>query len=120
MQAPVNCNCIESCCACFQNWRASILRHVGWVIDWSLDASPSVGYTGRYRNIFYGLGYSGHGVNLTSVFGRIIADLQAGRESAWRQFPFVNARLDYVPNEPFRWLAAESALAWYKLTDSGA
>ncbi len=90
------------------------------VIDWSLDASPSVGYTGRYRNIFYGLGYSGHGVNLTSVFGRIIADLQAGRESAWRRFPFVNARLDYVPNEPFRWLAAESALAWYKLTDSGA
>lgn len=90
------------------------------VIDWSLDASPSVGYTGRYRNIFYGLGYSGHGVNLTSVFGRIIADLQAGRESAWRKFPFVNARLDYVPNEPFRWLAAESALAWYKLTDSGA
>lgn len=90
------------------------------VIDWSLDASPSVGCTGRYRNIYYGLGYSGHGVNLTSVFGRIIADLHAGRERAWRQFPFVNARLDYVPNEPFRWLAAESALAWYKLTDSGA
>jgi glycine/D-amino acid oxidase-like deaminating enzyme len=90
------------------------------VIDWSLDASPSVGYTGRYRNIFYGLGYSGHGVNLTSVFGRIIADLHAGRESAWRQFPFVNARLDYVPNEPLRWLAAEAALAWYNLTDSGA
>jgi gamma-glutamylputrescine oxidase len=90
------------------------------VIDWSLDASPSVGCTGRDRNIFYGLGYSGHGVNLTSVFGRIIADLQAGRESTWNQFPFVNANLDYVPNEPFRWLAAESALAWYRLTESGA
>jgi len=90
------------------------------VIDWSLDASPSVGCTGQYRNIFYGLGYSGHGVNLTSVFGRIIADLHAGHESVWRQFPFVNASLDYVPNEPFRWLAAESAIAWYKLTESGA
>jgi glycine/D-amino acid oxidase-like deaminating enzyme len=88
------------------------------VVDWSLDESPSVGSTGRHRNIFYGLGYSGHGVNLTSVFGRIIADLEAGCEAAWNRYPFVNARLDYVPNEPFRWLAAQSAVAWYQLTDS--
>jgi glycine/D-amino acid oxidase-like deaminating enzyme len=86
------------------------------VIDWSLDASPAVGTTGRHRNIFYGLGYSGHGVNLTSIFGRIIADLEGGREAAWSAYPFVNAHLYYVPNEPFRWLAAESALAWYELT----
>jgi gamma-glutamylputrescine oxidase len=89
------------------------------VIDWSLDASPSVGCIGAHRNIFYGIGYSGHGVNLTSVFGRIIADLHAGRDEAWRQFPFLNASLDYVPNEPFRWVAAKSGLAWYGLTESG-
>jgi len=57
------------------------------VIDWSLDESPSVGRTGRHNNIFYGLGYSGHGVNLTSLFGRVIADLDAGREEAWREYP---------------------------------
>jgi gamma-glutamylputrescine oxidase len=92
----------------------------GWdgVVDWSLDESPSVGCTGRNKNIFYGLGYSGHGVNLTSVFGRIIADLEAGREQPWKQFPFLNARLDYVPNEPFRWLGAKTGLAWYRLTES--
>jgi gamma-glutamylputrescine oxidase len=92
----------------------------GWdgVVDWSLDASPSVGRTGRHGNIFYGLGYSGHGVNLTSVFGRIIADLEAGREQPWTQYPFLNASLDYVPNEPFRWLGAQSALAWYRMTAS--
>jgi gamma-glutamylputrescine oxidase len=88
------------------------------VVDWSLDASPSVGRTGRHNNIFYGLGYSGHGVNLTSVFGRIIADLEAGREEAWKPYPFLNASLDYIPNEPFRWLGAQSGLAWYRLTDS--
>jgi glycine/D-amino acid oxidase-like deaminating enzyme len=92
----------------------------GWdgVVDWSLDESPSVGCTGKNKNIFYGLGYSGHGVNLTSVFGRIIADLEAGREQPWKQFPFLNARLDYVPNEPFRWLSAKIGLAWYRLTES--
>jgi glycine/D-amino acid oxidase-like deaminating enzyme len=101
---------------------AGIEFETSWdgMIDWSLDASPSVGVFGRQRNIFYALGYSGHGVNLTSIFGRIIADLEAGRGAAWNQYPFVNARLDYVPNEPFRWLAAQSALAWYRLTEGEA
>jgi len=87
------------------------------VIDWSLDASPSVGCTGRYGNIFYGIGYSGHGVNLTSVFGRIIADLEAGREEPWRKYPFLDNQLYYVPNEPFRGLAAEAGIAFYRLTE---
>jgi gamma-glutamylputrescine oxidase len=88
------------------------------IVDWSLDESPSVGCTGKHQNIFYGLGYSGHGVNLSSVFGRIIADLEAGREEPWKQYPFLNASLDYVPNEPFRWLGAQTGLAWYRLTKS--
>lgn len=93
----------------------------GWsgVVDWSLDESPAVGCTGRYKNIFYGLGYSGHGVNLTSIFGRIIADLEAGNEEPWKQYPFFNASLDYVPNEPFRWLGAQSGLTWYRMMESG-
>jgi glycine/D-amino acid oxidase-like deaminating enzyme len=81
------------------------------VIDWSLDESPSVGCTGRQKNIFYGIGYSGHGVNLTSIFGRIIADLEAGREELWTYNPFVNNRLYYVPNEPFRWLATQTGIS---------
>jgi glycine/D-amino acid oxidase-like deaminating enzyme len=84
------------------------------IIDWSLNTVPSVGYTGKYRNVFYGIGYSGHGVNLTSVFGRIIADLEAGRSEPWQRFPFVNSGLDYVPNEPFRWVAAKAGVLWYQ------
>jgi glycine/D-amino acid oxidase-like deaminating enzyme len=87
------------------------------VVDWSMDQSPSVGYTGKHKNIFYGLGYSGHGVNLTSIFGRIIADLDAGHDQPWKQYPFLNASLEYVPNEPFRWLGAQAGLAWYRLTE---
>lgn len=99
---------------------AGVEFEVEWdgVVDWSLDASPSVGRTGKHDNIFYGLGYSGHGVNLTSVFGRIIADLEAGREELWKQYPFLNASLDYIPNEPFRWLGAQAGLAWYRMTGS--
>ena len=81
------------------------------VVDWSLDASPSVGCIGRQKNIFYGIGYSGHGVNLTSIFGRVIADLEAGREEVWKQYPFLNHHQYYVPNEPFRWLAIRAGIS---------
>ncbi len=99
---------------------AGVAFEAGWdgVVDWSIDESPSVGCTGRYKNIFYGLGYSGHGINLTSVFGRIIADLEAGREEPWKPYSFLNAGFDYVPNEPFRWLGVQARLAWYRLTES--
>jgi gamma-glutamylputrescine oxidase len=53
------------------------------LVDCSLDFSPSVG---RMRNnIYYGIGYCGHGVNLTSVFGRIIADFENGQEGNGRK-----------------------------------
>jgi gamma-glutamylputrescine oxidase len=86
------------------------------LVDCSLDFSPSVGRTGKFHNIYYGLGYSGHGVNMTSLFGRIIADLERGADEDWKDFPFVNHRLFYLPNEPFRWLGAQASMAYYRLT----
>jgi len=83
------------------------------LVDCSLDFSPSVG---RLRNnIYYGIGYCGHGVNLTSLFGRIIADFVNGQEGKWTDLPFVNRQLPYIPNEPFRWLGAQAAMAAYGL-----
>jgi glycine/D-amino acid oxidase-like deaminating enzyme len=86
------------------------------LVDCSVDFSPSVGRTGKFRNILYGLGYSGHGVNMTSIFGRIIADFERGNDQPWKDFPFVNHRLAYLPNEPFRWLGAQASMAYYRLT----
>jgi gamma-glutamylputrescine oxidase len=86
-------------------------------VDMSLDGSPSVGAIGRHRNIFYGIGFSGHGVNLTSVCGRIIADLVAGAGAEWGWLPFVNRLPPYIPNEPFRWLGIEAGLAYTRWTE---
>ena len=80
-------------------------------VDVSLDEKPAVGRLGRFGNIYYGLGYSGEGVNLTSVFGRIIADLVTGKADDWRWFPLLDRLPPYIPNEPFRWLAVEADLA---------
>ena len=98
---------------------AGITFEATWsgLVDCSVDFSPSVGRTGKFNNIYYGLGYSGHGVNMTSLFGRIIADLERGNDQPWKDFPFVNHKLFYLPNEPFRWLGAQVSMAYYRLAE---
>ena len=86
-------------------------------VDMSLDQTPSVGQIGKHGNVCYALGFSGHGVNLTSVFGRILADLVAGREQDWAWLPYLNRLPAYLPNEPFRWLGIRAATEYYRLTE---
>jgi len=84
------------------------------LVDCSMDFSPSVGRIGKFKNVYYGIGYSGHGVNLTSLFGRIIADLERGEDQAWKDLPMLNHSLLYIPNEPFRWASVQAAMAYYR------
>ena len=90
----------------------------GGSVDMSLDQSPAVGQMGKYKNIFYGVGFSGHGVNLTSVFGRILADLATGQGEQWSWLPFLNHLPTYTPNEPFRWLGVHLALGYSRATET--
>jgi gamma-glutamylputrescine oxidase len=68
--------------------------------------------------IFYGVGFSGHGINLTSVIGRVIADLVADRGAQWAWLPFLNRLPPYIPNEPFRWLGIQADLAYTRFTEA--
>lgn len=79
-------------------------------VDMSLDGSSSVGRMGRYGNLLYAIGLSGQGVNLTSVLGRVLADVAAEREAQWAWLPYLNRRLQYIPNEPFRWAAVQTGI----------
>jgi gamma-glutamylputrescine oxidase len=87
------------------------------LVDMSLDQTPAVGRMGSHGNIFYAIGFSGHGVNLTSVFGRILADLVAQKDAAWEWLPYLNRLPAYIPNEPFRWVGIQLALGYYRLRD---
>jgi len=86
-------------------------------VDCSLDLTATVGRMGRHGNVYYAIGYSGHGVNLTSVFGRVIADLICGHDDRWRWFPYVDRHPPYIPNEPFRWLGLRAARAAVAVLD---
>jgi glycine/D-amino acid oxidase-like deaminating enzyme len=88
------------------------------VLGVSLDASPSVGVRGRHKNIYYGLAYIGHGVNLAPLLGKIIADMYAGEGRKWKTMPFYNHRFVPLPPEPLRWVAVRGNIGYYKLVDA--
>jgi gamma-glutamylputrescine oxidase len=98
---------------------ASVPFEASWsgLVDMSLDQTPSLGQLGRHQNFFYAIGFSGHGVNLTSLFGRILADMAHGKSGEWSWLPYLNRMPFYTPNEPFRWAGVQAALGFYKLTD---
>ncbi len=55
-------------------------------------------------NIYYAVGYSGHGITLANLAGRVIADLYAGEHAPWRDYAFYGKRPSGIPPEPMRWL----------------
>jgi glycine/D-amino acid oxidase-like deaminating enzyme len=69
----------------------------------TLDWVCSIGVTGAHRNVYYGLGYSGHGLALAALAGLVITDLYAGNHEPWRELPFYQRRLPPMPPEPLRW-----------------
>ncbi|AKT36978.1 NAD(P)/FAD-dependent oxidoreductase [Chondromyces crocatus] len=68
----------------------------------------SIGVTGEHRNVYYGVGYSGHGITLANLAGRVITDIYAGEGERWEGLPFYNKRLTGVPPEPFRWVGYQA------------
>lgn len=64
----------------------------------------SMGVRGEARNVYYGLGYSGHGVTLSNLAGRVLADLYDHEEGAWAGQPFFKGEMAWMPPEPFRWI----------------
>jgi len=62
-----------------------------------------IGVMGSHSNIYYGLGYSGHGIVLGNLAGRVLSDLYAGDHDRWRDYCFYNYRPRGIPPEPMRW-----------------
>lgn len=74
----------------------------------TLDRVCSMGVGGPHRNVYHALGYSGHGVSLALLAGRVLADLHDGNHDDWRDLPFYQKRLLPIPPEPLRWLGYQA------------
>ena len=71
-------------------------------LDLTLKRFVAMGVLGK--NIFYSLGYSGHGVTLANLAGRVLTDLYSDNHEPWRSYAFYMRRPTGIPPEPFRWL----------------
>jgi gamma-glutamylputrescine oxidase len=74
----------------------------------TFDRVCSMGVLGEHRNVYYALGYSGHGLALAALAGRVLRDLYAGNHDDWRQLPFYQRRMPWIPPEPFRWVGYQA------------
>lgn len=70
----------------------------------TFDRRPLIGVRGERRNVYYAVGYCGHGVTLANLAGEILCDLYAGDDSRWRNLPFIQSDYHRIPPEPFRWI----------------
>ena len=101
--------------------RFPALRHVpvthrwGGPIAFALDFLPAVGVTGAYRNVYYSVGYAGHGIAMGSYAGTMIADLLLGRDGAGRAL-WGHWKVP-MPPEPVRWLVAKGLVGAFGAVD---
>lgn len=93
----------------------AITHRWGGPIAFALDFLPAVGVTGTYRNIYYSVGYAGHGIAMASYAGTMIADLLLGRDGPGRAL-WGHWKVP-MPPEPLRWLVAQGLVAAFGAID---
>ena len=74
-------------------------------VDLTLDRVCSMGVTGPSGNVYYAVGFSGHGVALAMLAGRVLCDFYCGNHEPWRDLPFYQKSLPPLPPEPLRWIS---------------
>ncbi len=87
------------------------------LLGMSLNETPAVGVMGEQQNIYYGLAYNGQGVNLSFVFGDVIAALFTGEDHPWLATPYADHKLPFIPPEPFKWIGVQGMMKYYGWQD---
>lgn len=70
----------------------------------TLSRVPAMGVRGEHRNVYYAHGFSGHGIVMANLAGRVLADIYADDDERWRDMPFYMPRLWRFPPEPLKWI----------------
>jgi glycine/D-amino acid oxidase-like deaminating enzyme len=73
-------------------------------LDLTLVRHAAMGVTGKHENVYYAVGYSGHGITLANLAGTVLTDLYARDDSRWRDCAFYMRQPRGIPLEPLRWI----------------
>jgi len=93
----------------------AITDHWGGPIAFALDFLPAVGRAGKKGNLYYSVGYAGHGIALAGYAGTMIADLMLGQDGPGRGL--WGRRRIPLPPEPLRWLVVRALTGVFGATD---
>ena len=98
------------------------LKDIQFTHEWGgpvsvpLDMAPAIGFAGD-NNVVYSLGTVGHGVSMTQLNGRTVADLILERKTDLTDVFFVNRRTIPWPPEPLRNLTTKAILGYMHWED---
>jgi gamma-glutamylputrescine oxidase len=94
------------------------IRHAwGGFVDISMNRAPDFGRLPDAPQVYYLQGFSGHGLALGGLAGRLVAEAMAGDASRFDTF----ARLKHRPFPGGRWLRTPAlvlGMAWYRMKDA--
>lgn len=85
----------------------------GW-IGMTPDFLP-ISFSNQRGNLFYGMGYNGHGVAHAASNGRMLADQVLGRPN--EDVELFKRRMLPLPPEPLRWLAVNGMKKYFERAD---
>jgi glycine/D-amino acid oxidase-like deaminating enzyme len=95
-----------------------ITHRWGGPVACTFDFFPVAGVMGKYNNIYYSTGYTGHGVSLANASGKIIRDLYFREETHRTKLFFINRRPFPFPPEPLLYPAIHAYTGYLSLRDS--
>jgi len=93
-----------------------ITHRWGGPVSVPLDMAPAIGFLGDKRAI-YSLGCVGHGVSMTHLNGRTLADLALERKTDLTDIWFINRRMIPWPPEPLRMVASQIIRGYMRIED---
>jgi glycine/D-amino acid oxidase-like deaminating enzyme len=88
----------------------------GGPVSVPIDMAPAIGFAGDHRAVF-SLGCVGHGVSMTHLNGRTIADLLLEKDTDLTRVWFVGRRTIPWPPEPVRFAASHAIRGYMRLED---
>lgn len=84
-------------------------------VGMTLNRMPDIGRLSP--NVFYGQGYSGHGINVTHLAADMLSDAARGNEGALKAFGDIR-HLGFPGGALFRRPALVLGMAWFRLKDA--
>ena len=88
----------------------------GGPVSVNTDMTPEIGFVGDER-VIYSVGCIGHGVSLSHLNGRLIADLLSGSKSELTEFWIVNRKSIPWPPEPLSFVGKQVLCAGLRIWD---